>query len=67
MAYGRRGEASRARGFFDQAVAWTRENDPNNGELLQYWREGALLLGRPAPDAPGAARLPSLPDDVFAN
>ncbi len=67
MAHGRRGAASRACGFFDQAVAWTRKNDPNNVELLQFWREGATLFGRPAPDAPDAARLPSLPDNVFAN
>ena len=67
MARARRGEADRARDYFDQAVAWTHKNDPKNAELLQFWREAAALLGRPGPDAAGPARLPELPADVFVH
>jgi tetratricopeptide (TPR) repeat protein len=66
MACGRRGETDRARRYFDQAVARTRERDPRNVELLQFWREAAAVLGRPGPDAADPARLPDLPADVFA-
>jgi tetratricopeptide (TPR) repeat protein len=66
MAHARRGEAERARGFFDRAVAWTRQNDPRNAELLQFWREAAALLGRPGPGEPEPRALPVLPPDVFA-
>jgi len=41
-----------ARSFFDQAVAWTRKNDPNQAELLGFWREAADLPGQPGPKAP---------------
>jgi tetratricopeptide (TPR) repeat protein len=67
MAHARRGEADRARGFFDWAVAWTRKNAPKNPELLQFWREAAALLGRPGPDAAQPARLSDLPADVFVH
>jgi serine/threonine-protein kinase len=66
MAHARRGEVDRARGLFEQAVAWTRKNDPKNADLLQFWGEAATLLGRPGPDAAGPTRLPELPADVFA-
>jgi tetratricopeptide (TPR) repeat protein len=67
MAHARRGEADRARGFFDRAVAWTREHAPKDPQLLQFWGEAAALLGRPGPDAANPARLPELPADVFAS
>jgi superkiller protein 3 len=66
MACGRRGETDRARGYFERAVARTRERDPRNVELLQFWREAAAVLDRPGPDAAAPARLRDLPADVFA-
>jgi tetratricopeptide (TPR) repeat protein/tRNA A-37 threonylcarbamoyl transferase component Bud32 len=66
MAQSRRGETDQARGYFDRAVAWTREHDPRNVDLLQFWAEAAALLGRPGPDLADPARLPGLPADVFA-
>jgi serine/threonine-protein kinase len=67
MAHARRGEANRARDWFDRAVAWTREPGPNDVELLQYWRAAAAVVGRPGPDDNGPRRLPDLPADVFAH
>jgi tetratricopeptide (TPR) repeat protein len=67
MAHVRRGEADRARAYYDRAVAWTREHDPKNAELLQFWREAAALLDRPGPDTAAPARLPELPADVFVH
>jgi tetratricopeptide (TPR) repeat protein len=62
MALWRQGAKDRSRSFFDQAVSWTKKNDPKNANLLQFWREAALLLGQPRPDV-----LPAnLPEKPFA-
>jgi len=53
MASWQQGEKNQARTWFDKAVAWTKEKDPRNTELRQFWNEAAELLGRPGPDAPG--------------
>jgi hypothetical protein len=63
MALWQRGEKDRSHSYFDQAVAWTSKNDPENAELLAFWREAALLPGQPGP---GAAPLHDLPADPFA-
>ena len=55
MALWQRGEKDRSRTYFDQAVVWTKKNDPRNAELLAFWREAAELLVQPGP---GAAPLP---------
>ena len=47
--------AAEARKWFDKAIAWTKEKDPKNVELRQFWAEAADLLGRPGPTASGAA------------
>ncbi len=59
LALWQQGVKDRSRSFFDQAVAWTRKNDPKNANLLLFWREAAELLGQPGPDA--------LPADLPAN
>ena len=63
MALWKQGVKDRSRSFFDQAVAWTRKNDPKNADLLQFWREAADLLGQPGPDTPPAEppKKPSAP------
>jgi tetratricopeptide (TPR) repeat protein len=53
MAHAQKGEKEEARKWFDKAVAWTKEKDPKAAELRQFWTEAALLLGQPAPGAPG--------------
>ena len=53
MAHWRKGEKDEARRWFDKAVAWTKEKDPKNAELRQFWTEAAELLGQPGPDAAG--------------
>jgi len=63
MAQWQRGEQDRSRSYFDQAVAWTKKNDPKNADLLAFWREAALLLGQPGPTT---APLPDLPAELFA-
>ncbi len=62
MALWQHGQKDRSRSSFDQAVAWTRKNDPKNADLLLFWREAAALLGQPSPDIP----LVDLPADPFA-
>jgi tetratricopeptide (TPR) repeat protein len=56
MALWRQGSKDPSRSSFDQAVAWTRKNDPKRPDLLMLWREAAHLLGQPGPDAPPADR-----------
>jgi tetratricopeptide (TPR) repeat protein len=60
MALRRQGSKARSRSWFDQAVAWTRKNDPKKADLLALWREAANLLGEPGPDAT-QADLPAKP------
>jgi hypothetical protein len=62
MALWRQGSKIRSRSFFDQAVAWTRKNDPQRADVLLLWREAADLLGQPGPDTP----LADLPANPFA-
>ncbi len=54
MARWQKGDKDETRKWFDKAVAWTREKDPKNAELRQFWAEAAELLGQPGPNAPGA-------------
>ncbi len=65
MALRRKGENDTARKWFDKAVTWTRETDPKNPELTQFWVEAANLLSEPAPHtrdgALPAATLPAKP------
>jgi eukaryotic-like serine/threonine-protein kinase len=49
LAMWQKGEKDKARDWFDKAVARTREKDPKNVELLQFWKEAAALLGQPGP------------------
>jgi tetratricopeptide (TPR) repeat protein len=53
MAQWQKGDKDEARRGFERAVAWTKEKDPKNTELRQFWTEAADLLGQPGPDAPG--------------
>jgi serine/threonine-protein kinase len=53
LAHGKKGAGDEARKWFDKAVAWTKEKDPKNSELRQFWKEAAELVGRPGPDASG--------------
>jgi tetratricopeptide (TPR) repeat protein len=53
MAHCQKGGKDEARKWFDKAVAWTKEKDPKNSELRQFWTEAAVLLGQPGPDASG--------------
>ena len=52
MALWQKGDKDRSRSFFEQAVSWTKKNDPKNAALLAFWREAAKLLGQPGPPAP---------------
>ena len=36
LALWQQGQKDRSRSFFNQAVTWTRKNDPKNAELLQF-------------------------------
>ena len=61
MARGQKGDKEQARKWFDKAVAWTKQKDPKNKELLGFWAEAAELLGQPGPAAsgPGAPASPT--------
>jgi tetratricopeptide (TPR) repeat protein len=65
MVRGHKGDKGQARKWFDRAVAWTRENDPKNKELLQFWSEAAEVLGQPGPDGHGETAQ-AIPDNPFA-
>jgi hypothetical protein len=45
MAHGRRGDAGRARKWYDQAVEWMEKNQPKDDELRCLRAEAAALLG----------------------
>jgi serine/threonine-protein kinase len=62
MALWQQGDKERSRSFFDRAVSWTRKNDPKKADQLLLWREAAVILGQPSPDAPPV----DLPADPFA-
>jgi tetratricopeptide (TPR) repeat protein len=53
MAHWQKRNKAEARKWFDKAVAWTKEKDPKNAELRQFWMEAAVLLGQPGPEAHG--------------
>jgi superkiller protein 3 len=61
LAHGGKGENDQARTWFDKAVSWTKEKDPQDKELRQFWAEAAELLGQAGPDAsaPRSAAGPS--------
>ncbi len=54
MARWQKGDKDEARKWFDKAVAWTKQKEPKNVELRQFWAEAAELLGQPGPDSPAA-------------
>ncbi|HEX8199404.1 MAG TPA: tetratricopeptide repeat protein, partial [Isosphaeraceae bacterium] len=56
MARRRRHEEDRARSWYDKAVAWMEENQPNNEELRHFRAEAAALIGA----------VPSMPDGIEA-
>jgi tetratricopeptide (TPR) repeat protein len=55
LAHSRKDEKDDAGKWFDKAVAWTTEKDPKNAELRQFWKEAAVLLGQPGPNASGTS------------
>ena len=63
MALWQKGDKDRSRSFLEQAVSWTTKHDPKNAALLAFWREAALVLGQPVPDA---GPLPDLPANPVA-
>jgi tetratricopeptide (TPR) repeat protein len=60
MARWQKGDTPEARTWFHKAVAWTKDNDPKNEELIQFWTEAAKLLGEPGPE-PAAKESPAAP------
>jgi hypothetical protein len=58
MALCQKGGKNRSLSFFEQAVSWTKKNNPDDATLRAFWREAAELLVRPGPDA---GPLPDLP------
>ena len=55
LAHWQRGEKEQARTWFDKAVAWTKEKQPKNAQMLQFWKEAAKLLALPGPDSTSPA------------
>jgi serine/threonine-protein kinase len=49
MAHAQKGGTDVARNYFDKAVTWTKQKDPDNAELVQLWTEASTLLGQPGP------------------
>jgi tetratricopeptide (TPR) repeat protein len=46
LALWRKGENDNARIWFDKAALWTKQNAPENADLLQLWTEARDLLGQ---------------------
>jgi Tfp pilus assembly protein PilF len=59
LAHWKKGEKDKAAAWFDKAVAWTKEKDPRNTELRQFWKEAADLLRKPGPGLADASSAPS--------
>jgi tetratricopeptide (TPR) repeat protein len=53
LARWQKGDKGESRIWFDKAVAWTKEKDPKNAELRQFWAEAAALLGQQGPNLSG--------------
>lgn len=53
MVLWQKGDKDEARKSLDKAVAWTKEKDPKNVDLRQFWAEAAELLGQPGPGTKG--------------
>ena len=56
MALWQKADKDKARMWFDKAVAWTREKDPKNKDLLQFWKEAGDITGPAC--APGGRNPP---------
>jgi hypothetical protein len=50
MAHWRSGQKDTARTWYDKAVARTKQNNPTDPDLRQFWSEAADLFGAPGPD-----------------
>jgi tetratricopeptide (TPR) repeat protein len=55
MAHCQKGDNDEARGWFDKAVARTKDQAPGDAESRRFWVEAAELLGRPGPDTDAAS------------
>ncbi len=51
LALSWKGEKDNARMWFDKAAGWTKQNAPENADLLQLWTEARDLLGQHGPGA----------------
>jgi serine/threonine-protein kinase len=58
LAFAMKGDKDESRKWFDKAVAHTKEKDPKNRELHQFWKEAAALLGEAAPPELPPAKPP---------
>jgi serine/threonine-protein kinase len=65
IARAQKGDRDQARGWFDKAITWTKQKDPKNKELLQFWAEAAELLGQPGPRLPTETAV-TIPENPFA-
>ncbi len=56
IVYARRGEAEKARKYYDQAVEWTRVHAPKDDEVQVFQAEARAALGLPETQTPAPAR-----------
>ena len=56
VIYVRRGDASKARQLYDQAVEWTHQHPSKDPDLLQLQGEARMALGLPKPGEPKSTR-----------
>ena len=56
MALWQQGEKDRSRSYFDQAVAWTKKNDPEECRAARVLARGRRAAGPARPGRPAAAR-----------
>jgi hypothetical protein len=59
MTYWQMGEKTKARTWYDRAIAWTDKHQPKNEELLRFHAEAETLMGlRERPSLDGEIRPP---------
>jgi tetratricopeptide (TPR) repeat protein len=62
MAHWQTGDKTKARTWYDRAIAWTDKNQPKNEELLRFRAEATALIVTPEPPTPDRREVKPVKD-----